>query len=359
MLGDQLAEAVLRLAGDRHERVAGVHHRLHGAGRAALDGDGVELAVHGDGVGGHLLGGAVVPVADHLHHLPLAAGAVEHLVDADRAVAVDRVAGQAADLEDLAAGLARGLELVDEELRPLAAHLELVLVDLHHRVGVEHVVEGDDDHVVLVGEADDAVEAVGGDGDGDDGVEALVDEVLDGAELGRGVGAGGDDLELGDLVLDGRVLGVGLGGLDHLDAPGVADEAVDDGDAVGAFLGRPLQVLGVGAPGREALGVGAGAGDDLGAGEGGGAGAGDERQRGAKSEHGLHQSSSPGKVPPFRHVGFRLRPRPPRSAGSWLRGGLAAGTGRRFGRGRRGPRRWPRARGRCRFRRCGGSCGWP
>ena len=70
MLGDQLAEAVLGLAGHRHERVAGVHHRLHGAGRAALDGDAVELAVHGDGVGGDLLRGAVVPVADDLRRSP-------------------------------------------------------------------------------------------------------------------------------------------------------------------------------------------------------------------------------------------------------------------------------------------------
>ena len=161
-----------------------------------------------------------------------------------------------------------GLQLVDQELRPLAAHLELVLVDLHHRVGVEHVVEGHEHHVLAVGEADHPVEAVGRDGDGDDRVEALVDEVLDGAELRRRVGAGRDDLELGDLVLDRRVLGVGLGGLDHLDAPGVADEAVDDGDPVGALLGRPLQVGGFGAPGREAGRVGARAGRPLGPGQG-------------------------------------------------------------------------------------------
>ena len=68
------------------------------------------------------------------------------------------------------------------DMRPIS---QLVLVDHHHLVGVEHVVERHDHHVVAVGEADDAVEAVGRHGDGDDGVEALVDEVLDGAELRR------------------------------------------------------------------------------------------------------------------------------------------------------------------------------
>ena len=41
------------------------------------------------------------------------------------------------------------------------AHLELVLVDHHHLVGVEDVVERHEHDVVLVGEPDDAVEAVG------------------------------------------------------------------------------------------------------------------------------------------------------------------------------------------------------
>ena len=109
----------------------------------------------------------------------------------------------------------------------------LVLVDHHHLVGVEDVVERHDHDVVAVGEPDHAVEALGADRDGDDRVEALVDEVLDGAELRGGVGAGRDDLELLDVLLDARLLGERLGGLDHLDSPGVADEAVDQGDPVG------------------------------------------------------------------------------------------------------------------------------
>ena len=154
---------------------------------------------------------------------------------------------------------------VQEPFGRHAAHLLLVLVDHHHLVGVEDVVEGHHHDVVLVGEADDAVEAVGRHRDGDDGVEALIDEVLDGAELRRDVGAGRDDLELLDVLLDARLLGEGLGGLDHLDAPGVADEAVDEGDLVGSGLLVPLEELGLVGPGLEASGIGARPGDDLGA----------------------------------------------------------------------------------------------
>ena len=127
---------------------------------------------------------------------------VHHFVEADVAVAVDRVARQAAHFEDVAGRLAH---LLEQELGRHAAHFLLVLVDLHHLVGVEHVVERHDDDVVLVGEADDAVEAFGRDRVDDDRVVALVDEVLHRAELRGDVGAGRDDLELLDVLLDPRL----------------------------------------------------------------------------------------------------------------------------------------------------------
>jgi hypothetical protein len=64
------------------------------------------------------------------------------------------------------------------------------------------------------------------------------------------------------------VLDEGLGGLDHLDAPGIADEAVDHRDAVGTLLLLPLEEFGLGAPGLEAFGIGAGPVDDAGPREG-------------------------------------------------------------------------------------------
>src|SRR5687767_6861062 len=103
MLGHELAEAVLCLAPNRDERMAGVDEGLHSTGRAALRDHPVEsVAVHGECVGDDFLRSAVVPVADHLDDLPGTAGRIEDFMDADGAVAVDRVAGEAADLKDLA-----------------------------------------------------------------------------------------------------------------------------------------------------------------------------------------------------------------------------------------------------------------
>ena len=65
--------------------------------------------------------------------------------------------------------------------------------------------------------------------------------------------AGRDDLELLELGRDLRLRRIGLGGLDHLDAPGVGDVAVGQRDPVGAFLLRELEELRVGRPGREAV----------------------------------------------------------------------------------------------------------
>ncbi len=102
-LGAELAEAVLGLAAERRHRMLGVEHRLHDAGVAALRGEAVEMLLHGDGVGGHLLRGRIVPLAVDLDDVPLLAGLVERLVDAVVAVLVDGGAGNAAHFEDLAA----------------------------------------------------------------------------------------------------------------------------------------------------------------------------------------------------------------------------------------------------------------
>src|ERR1041385_1298606 len=103
VLRAQLAEAILGLAGDRDHGVFRIEQCAHGARRAALDIDAVELLVHGDRVRGGLLCRAVVPLADHLDDLDLLARLVEDLVEADVAIAVDRVARRAAHLEQLAA----------------------------------------------------------------------------------------------------------------------------------------------------------------------------------------------------------------------------------------------------------------
>jgi len=143
--------------------------------------------VHGERIGGHLLRGAGVPIAHHLRDDELVAGGFHDFAEADMAVTVDRIARQAAHLEDIAGLLAR---FIYKPFGRHAAHFLLVLVHHHHLVGVEDVVEGHHHHIVLVGEADDAVEAVGRHRDRDDGVETLIDKVLHGAELRRDIGAG-------------------------------------------------------------------------------------------------------------------------------------------------------------------------
>ena len=115
--------------------------RLHDAGVAALRGDAVEVLVHGDRVGGHLLGGAVVPLADHLDHVPLLARGLERLVDAVVAVGSTEVPATP-----------RTSRILPPFGRCLISHLAqqhaealLVDVDVDGVFGVEDVVEGDQD----------------------------------------------------------------------------------------------------------------------------------------------------------------------------------------------------------------------
>ena len=67
----------------------GVDHRLDHAGVAALRGDAVEMLLHRDRVGGGLLRGRIVPLAEDLDDVPLLARLVERFMDAIMAVAVD------------------------------------------------------------------------------------------------------------------------------------------------------------------------------------------------------------------------------------------------------------------------------
>jgi hypothetical protein len=62
-----------------------------------------------------------------------------------------------------------------------------------------------------------------------------VDEILNGAELSVNVAAGRDSLEFLDARPDLGLINEGLCGFDHLDPPGVPDEAVNDGDPVQPF----------------------------------------------------------------------------------------------------------------------------
>ena len=55
--------------------------------------------VHGERIGGHLLRRACVPIAHHLGDVELVAGAFHDFAEADMAVTIDRISGQAANFE--------------------------------------------------------------------------------------------------------------------------------------------------------------------------------------------------------------------------------------------------------------------
>ncbi len=189
MLGDLLAEAVLGLAGDRDEGMAGVDHRLHRAVGAALGEHAVEMAMHGERVGGDLL--RVVPSSQ----LPTTS-TISNLLPVgfhDRAEADDAGHGR----PSCRAG--RGPRGSCREFLPSFSMSQLAdmtpisnwssLTSMTSLVS-RMLSKGTMHDVVAVGQPDHPVEAGRADRDGDDGVIALVDEVLDGAELCGGVGAG-------------------------------------------------------------------------------------------------------------------------------------------------------------------------
>ena len=139
---------------------------------------------------------------------------------------------------------------------------------------VENVVERHQHDACVVGALDDRLERRRILRVDDDRVEAGIDEIVDRGDLRGDVLAGRDDLELLELGGDVGLRRIGLGGLDHLDAPGVGDIAVGERDAERPFLGRPLEELRLVGPRHEAAGLGGRAGDDLGAGGEGGRGEG-------------------------------------------------------------------------------------
>ena len=180
-------------------------------------------------------------------------------MDAVVTVAIDRGSGDSAHFQDLAAVR----HVFDQPLRPVDAEPFLVDVDVDGVLGVEGVVEGDQHDARFVGAPDHRLESVRVLHVDHDRVEAGIDEIVDRGDLRGDVLAGRDDLELLEPGRDVRLRRVGLGGLDHLDAPGVGDIAVRQRDPERSLLGRVFEELGVARPRREAGRIGAGAGHDL------------------------------------------------------------------------------------------------
>ena len=258
-LGAELAEAVFSLAAERRDRLLGVEHRLDDAGIAALGGISVEVLLHRNGVGGHLLRRRIVPLAVDLDDVPLLAALCQRLMDAVVTVAVDGSAGDAAHFEDLAAVR----QMLVEPFRPVDAKALLIDVDVDRILRVENVVERDKHDARVVGALDHRLEGRRVLRVDDDRVETGIDEVVDRGDLRGNVLAGGDDLELLELGGDVGLRRIGLGRLDHLDAPGVGDVAVGQRDAEGPLLGRVLEEFRLVGPWRKAAWVGGRAGDHL------------------------------------------------------------------------------------------------
>ena len=276
MRAAELAEAILGLAAEGNERMPSVDEGLHHAGVAALGGDAVEVLLHGDGVGRRLLGGRIVPLADHFHHVPFLAGGIEGLMNPGMTVGVHRGAGDAAHFEDLAAAG----QVLDQPVGPEHAEALLVDVDIDRILGIENVIEGDEDDSGVLGPLDHGREGLRVLRIDNDRVIAGIDEVVDRADLGGDVLAGRDDLELLQLRRDRGLRGIGLGGLDHLNSPGIGDESVGERDAIWAGLGRVFEELRLLAPRHIAIRVARWAGNDLGpAGQCGSGDAAEQRER--------------------------------------------------------------------------------
>ena len=126
--------------------------------------------------------------------------------------------------------------MADEIFAGQPADVGLGFVDHDDLVGIDDHVERDHDHVGRRGAVHDRTIRRRVVGDHDDRVVAGVDELIDRADLRGHILADADHFEFCHVRLHVRLLDIGLGGLHHLDAPRIADIAVDEGDAERAFL---------------------------------------------------------------------------------------------------------------------------
>ena len=237
-----------------------IDQRLDCPGGTALRVNAVEFLVDRNRVGDGFLRGAVIPLSDDFDYLELLARFIEDLVESVVPVAVDRVSRRAAHLKELAAVC---LDLLQEPAR--GEPTEFDLVDIHRDCigGLNHIVEGQEHYPGGIGAFDYRRERGRVKRVNDDRIIAGVDEVIGRGDLSGEILAGRDHFELFDLALDARLIGISLGRFDHLDAPGVSDETVDERNTIRPVFLWPLEIFRGVAPRLEAVGIDAGAGDDL------------------------------------------------------------------------------------------------
>ena len=148
---------------------------------------------------------------------------------------VDRGAGKAADLEQIAALRLELGHLLDF----LLAHVLEVDDDAPGAGLGDDAVEGDDDDAGVAGLLDGAVERIGRGGVDDDRVIALQDQVLDLRRLRRHfLVGGGEDVGRGDDAVGDRLLGDDVVALQHRLPPGIAGVVVGEGDLLALGVGR-------------------------------------------------------------------------------------------------------------------------
>src|SRR6202022_3337822 len=108
-------------------------------------------------------------------------------------------------------------------------------------IAVDRVIVRNEEHAGPLGSVDDRLERGRADCIDQDHVVASVDEVINCPYLRRNIGTGTDDFQFFNQRFDLRILGVGLEAFDHLDAPGITDVTVGQGNPVRRFLGFKLQ----------------------------------------------------------------------------------------------------------------------
>ena len=79
-----------------------VDHGTDRSGRATLNGNPIEMLVHGNGISHDLLRGAVIPAADDFHGFPISARFFQDFLNAFVTIAIDGCSGNAAHFKQLA-----------------------------------------------------------------------------------------------------------------------------------------------------------------------------------------------------------------------------------------------------------------